>query len=244
MDYTIKEKNTLNSLLILFSLMNKLKINFFLDSGTLLKFIRNNKKLTIGSDIDIGVHEDEKNKIKSLKSFIEKKGFRFKFQNNFSIYYDFIRIDFPKNLRGKAKHIDLYIYKNINGFYVCKRPHKFYKKSLLSKFLVRGLNFLNRNKYKKIIVFKFVHYIFCNVYNFFGKSIQYKFPEHLLSSYFKVNYSINKKKIFFNIPKNYNKYLSFRYTSNWRFPDKNWKKRPQKFIAIDNLRIKDCTFQN
>ena len=73
MDYTIKEKNTLNSLLILFSLMNKLKINFFLDSGTLLKFIRNNQKLTVGSDIDIGVHEIEKNKIKSLKFFIEKK---------------------------------------------------------------------------------------------------------------------------------------------------------------------------
>ena len=55
MNYTFKEKITLNSLLILFSLMNKLGINFFLDAGSLLKFIRNNKKITIGTDIDIGI---------------------------------------------------------------------------------------------------------------------------------------------------------------------------------------------
>ena len=61
--------------------------------------------------------------------------------------------------------------------------------------MVRGLNYLNRDKYKKIIIFRFIHYIFCNAYNFFGKTIQYKFPENLLRSYFKINYFINKKKI-------------------------------------------------
>ena len=59
MNYTFKEKITLNSLLILFSLMNKLGINFFLDAGSLLKFIRNNKKITIGTDIDIGIFEKD-----------------------------------------------------------------------------------------------------------------------------------------------------------------------------------------
>ena len=62
MNYTFEEKITLNSLSILFSLMNKLGINFFLDAGSLLKFIRNNKKITIGTDIDIGILQKDKKK--------------------------------------------------------------------------------------------------------------------------------------------------------------------------------------
>ena len=54
--------------------MNKLGINFFLDAGSLLKFIRNNKKITIGTDIDIGIFEKDKKKISNLKSLLEKRG--------------------------------------------------------------------------------------------------------------------------------------------------------------------------
>ena len=243
MNYTIQEKNTLDALKVFFSLMNKLKINFFLDSGTLLKFIRNNKKITIGSDIDIGIHEIDKSKIKKLKFLIEKKGFKVKLQNNFSLYYDFIRIFFPKNIRVKSKHIDLYIYRKIGKFYILKRPHKFYKKSLLSEYLVYLINFLNKKKYKKIIFFQILHLISSLIYNFFGKTIQYRFPEDMLKNQSKIDYSLNNEIITFNIPKNFNKYLSFRYSANWRFPDKNWKNRKQKFIIIGNLWLKDCVFQ-
>ena len=91
--------------------MNKLGINFFLDAGSLLKFIRNNKKITIGTDIDIGIFEKDKKKISNLKALLEKRGFNVKLQNNFSIYYDYVRINSPKNFKGKSKHIDIYIYK-------------------------------------------------------------------------------------------------------------------------------------
>mgnify|MGYP001158094236 CR=1 FL=1 len=244
MGYSISEKFTLDSLGVLFSLLNRLNINFFLDSGTLLKFVRNNHTFIIGSDIDIGIYEKDINKIKSFKSLLEMKGFKVKFQNNFSIFYDYIRIDFPKNYRGKSKHIDLYIYRNIKNFYVCKRPHKFSKNSLISKYLVYGINFLSKKKYKKFIFLRTLRLTFLTIYNYFGKSIQFKFPEKLLKNQSKVYYKMNEKKVFFNIPKNYHYYLTYRYSSRWRIPDKNWKSRKEKFIVIDHLRIKDCTFQN
>ena len=80
--------------------MNKLGINFFLDAGSLLKFIRNNKKITIGTDIDIGIFEKDKKKISNLKALLEKRGFNVKLQNNFSIYYDYVRINLLKISRG------------------------------------------------------------------------------------------------------------------------------------------------
>ena len=146
MDYTLSEKITLNSLLILFTLMNKLGIDFFLDSGTLLKFVRNDRKLIIGSDIDIGIFEKDKKKIFNLKVLLEKRGFRISLQNNFSVFYDYIRINFPKNFKGKSKHIDVYIYRNTKKFYILKRPHKFSKNSLLSRLLVYGINFFYKKK--------------------------------------------------------------------------------------------------
>ncbi len=224
--------------------MNKLAINFFLDAGSLLKFIRNNKKITIGNDIDIGIFEKDKTKIFSLKALLEKRGFKVKLQNNFSIYYDYVRINYPKNFKGKSKHIDIYIYKNIDKFYILKRPHKFSKNSLLSKLLVYGINFFDRKKYKKFILFTFLRYSFFLIYNYFGKSEQYRFPENLLKSQIKIIYYINKKKVTFHIPKNYNKYLSYRYTSNWRFPDKNWKNREKKFLVNNILKIDNFTFQH
>ncbi len=244
MNYTFEEKITLNSLSILFSLMNKLGINFFLDAGSLLKFIRNNKKITIGTDIDIGILQKDKKKISNLKNLLEKRGFNVKLQNNFSIYYDYVRIKSLKNFKGKSKHIDIYIYKNINNLYILKRPHKFSKDSLLSKLLVYGINFLNQKKFKKFILSYFLKYVLFLIYNYFGKSEQYRFPENLLKSQIEIIYYINKQKVNFHIPKNYNKYLSYRYTSNWRFPDKNWKKRTKKFLVNDNLNIDNYTFQH
>ena len=88
MNYTFKEKITLNSLLILFSLMNKLGINFFLDAGSLLKFIRNNKKITIGTDIDIGIFEKDKKKISNLKALLEKEDLML----SYKIIFQFIMI--------------------------------------------------------------------------------------------------------------------------------------------------------
>ncbi len=224
--------------------MNKLGINFFLDAGSLLKFIRNNKKITIGTDIDIGIFEKDKKKISNLKSLLEKRGFNVKLQNNFSVFYDYVRIKSPRNFKGKSKHIDIYIYKNIDKFYILKKPHKFSKNSLFSKILVYGINFFNRKKNKKFILFYFLKYVLFLIYNYFGKSEQYRFPENLLKSQIKIIYYINKQKVIFHIPKNFNKYLSYRYTSNWRFPDKNWKNREKKFLVNDSLKIDNYTFQH
>ena len=244
MDYTLSRKITLNSLLTLFTLMNKLGIDFFLDSGTLLKFVRNNRKLTIGSDIDIGIFEKDKKKIFNLKVLLEKRGFKISLQNNFSVFYDYIRINFPKNFKGKSKHVDIYIYRNIKKFYILKRPHKFSKNSLISKLSVYGINFLNQKKYKKFIFINFLFHCLFFIYNNFGKSEQFRFPEDLLKSQLQIIYFINNQKVIFNIPKNYSRYLSYRYTSNWRFPDKNWKKRTKKFLVNDNLKIDNYTFQH
>ena len=68
--------------------MNKLGINFFLDAGSLLKFIRNNKKITIGTDIDIGIFEKDKKKISNLKALLEKEDLML----SYKIIFQFIMI--------------------------------------------------------------------------------------------------------------------------------------------------------
>ena len=209
----------------------------------MLKFVRNNRKLTIGSDIDIGIFERIR-KIFNLKVLLEKRGFKISLQNNFSVFYDYIRINFQKNFKEKYKNVDIYIYRNIKKFYILKRPHKFSKNSLISKLSVYGINFLNQKKYKKFIFINFLFHCLFFIYNNFGKSEQFRFPEDLLKSQLQIIYFINNQKVIFNIPKNYSRYLSYRYTSNWRFPDKNWKKRTKKFLVNDNLKIDNYTFQH
>ena len=243
MKYNNYEINTLNHITIIFSALNSVNLNFFLDSGTLLKFIRNNKKLVIGSDIDIGILENNNRKLMVLKSLLEVKGFKFKLQNGFSMFYDFVRINFPNNYKGKAKHVDLYIYRKEKKYFVCKRPHKFSKKSLSSMYLNYLINFLLKIEKKfSLKIIAPIRYFLCLIYNNFCKSVQFKIPLKQINRQKKIFYEINSKRIFFHIPSNYINYLTYRYGPKWRIPNKNWKKDAQKIIHEDVMKIRNFKF--
>ncbi len=97
-----------------FEYIQKEKINFWLDSGTLLKAYKSNFKLDAilnSSDLDFGFFYKDYKKIIEFCKKIEKKGFRVKLQTGYPFFEDIIKIYFPSSKKNEISHVDLYIYK-------------------------------------------------------------------------------------------------------------------------------------
>ena len=93
-------------------LMNKIclaseKFNFkyFLDFGSLLGCLRNNRKIPYDVDIDIGICIEEINNFKKAINFLCENGEKIKYSRNMFVY----QLSNINNI-----HIDFFIYKKIN----------------------------------------------------------------------------------------------------------------------------------
>ena len=246
MDYSKKQIETLEHLEKIFSILNKLKIPFFLDCGTLLKFIRHEKKLYPGHDVDLGIFKECTVDFSLLKKKLELKGYSLTYQDGFSIFYDQLRIDFQDDYEGFSKHLDIYIYEKKGNSIVRKIPHKFCKNSFFTKFLFYSINYLYKLENKSFLfkkLYNLLRYLFCKIYSNFAKSVHQSFDYECFEPQIKIDYKfIQGNSCNFNIPKNYEKYLVKRYGKNWIYPDKNWEKNFENFSFCNTLNLEKFKF--
>jgi len=245
-NYSKNQIETLKHLEKIFVILNKLNIPFFLDCGTLLKFIRNDKNIFPGNDIDLGIFKNFEIDYFQLKKKLELNGYKLAFQDGFSIFYDQVRIYFPDDYKGFSKHIDIYLYEKKKNLILRKIPHKFCKNSLVSKTLFYLINYIYKleNRYLYFVkFFKCLRYFFCKVYSVFGKSIHQKFDSDCFEPQENIKYNFSQNNsCYFNIPINYEKYLIKRYGLNWRIPDKNWEENSKNFSFCKYLNLKEFKF--
>ena len=226
MNLSYKQTNCLKYLEQIILLLNQSNIKFFLDAGTLLKFIRF-KKIFPSTDIDLGFYYEDKTKLLNFFKKLSRKGYKVELQHNFPIFEDHAKIYFPNSYRGNSKHIDFYIYKKSLKYLYLQRIHKPDKKSLISTYLFYLINKMQKKNVKiksdmiKNIIDKLV-----NLYMTKGKKDSWRFKKKFL------NYLITKKILFLNfgldvsIPMMKSAYLRGRYGASWKMPPKsNWHKK-------------------
>jgi phosphorylcholine metabolism protein LicD len=239
------------SILYIFSKLEKNNIFYWLDAGTLLKGVRDKTILT-SSDVDISIHSDQVgNVLKSLLN-LEKKGYRVQYNGGCSMLEDLITIFLPYSVNNISS-IDIYIYHKYDDRYIRRSYHKPIKSSKL-KYLfylskkvinISGFNnkqvntegFINFARYFVFLAGKGIFFL----YEKFGKTLWYVVPEQYFSDFM----PLRLHSRIFNIPKKYEEYLYFRYGSSWRTPTNRtewfpvWRK--EKNHILKSKRLSDIT---
>lgn len=193
------------------NLLSELKIEYCIDSGTLLGLVREGKLLAHDLDIDISVREDQLNRLKKLKEILKGKGYKCRVLNFFGKKYKF---KFWRT--GEKRVIDINIFRETpdNKFFICPQPFPIEKEE----------NFLFRNFRKGVrVCFGLMKNIGSEFdLNNFPWSMgtyhrTWAIPKEYFDSFEHLENSIY-------MPNKSTEYLEFRY-GNWRVPNSNWNFR-------------------
>ena len=182
------------------------KINYWIDSGTLLGIIREGDVLKNDKDIDISLHIDQIDKLNNILSNIRKLGYRIRYElyNGIPYKYKF----YPKTNIGELR-VDINIYNQKNESYLwCPVNYFFKPNNVLFKHFQKIIKFLWRKVFTKIEINKFPYNKSKKTYTWI---IPYKYYNGITYS---DRYSC---KMFAE----YKDYLKYRY-GNWEIPSKEW----------------------
>jgi phosphorylcholine metabolism protein LicD len=214
----------ISSISHIFDLLNKNKIMYWLDAGTLLKGVRDADFLN-SSDIDIAIKWEDHKKIINLTRELEGNGYKVVTQNSLPFIEDLYTIILPKSFK-RISSIDIYIYHKLGDEWVRRSIHKpdfnhygkylyFLAKRLMVREKYRGgfSRILYLVPYKlRIICGRFVF----ATYEKYGKTSWNVVPE----IYFAEFTSINIYDQYFMVPRLYEDYLQYRYGRGWLTPIK------------------------
>jgi len=196
---------------MIISLLNELKIEYCIDSGTLLGIIREQKLLSHDLDIDISIHESQQIKLRELMYQLKKNGYKCRILSFYGKKYKY-----KFWLSTEKRVIDINIFRETpdKKSYVCPQPFP----------ITKDENFLLKN-FRKLIrvsfgVMKSIGSEF-DLNNFPWRIGTYHrtwaIPKEYFSSFELLNNDIS-------IPNAATKYLEFRY-GNWKVPNSNWNFR-------------------
>ena len=216
------EKEAIHSLNIIKKVLEKHKIIFWLDYGTLLGAYRDKKLIKWDSDIDLATWITNKNSVE--KTFKELSNDFDIFQNKYMIGFRrkniMISLDFydkkghmaVRKSRFSNNFIDKIVSYLIwiNSAWDCKIENT--QVSRITKFACEITIKLKKDRKKVIIkILKKIHVFFSNGF-IIGVPIDYFYNLKQIRFY----------KMDFNVPVNTDEYLMYRYGCNWKTPKKDY----------------------
>ncbi len=190
-------------------LLNKKKIKYIMDGGSLLGILREGKLFKRDEDIDISVSEVDKEKLKLILPEIEKAGY--KVEEGYYKKLLFSYTLFPPT-NSKGREIDIKIFRKYMDYAWCPERYAknsdkkgliyYWSKSLRLPFLLL-IKIIPNKSLKSLIDRVF--------FKFDTWRIPLKYME-------KTKFLENTK---IPIPLNWEQYLRFRF-GNWKIPNTNW----------------------
>jgi len=219
----IDEKEWIESLCEVKTILDRGSIKYWLDQGTLLGVVRDGKFISWDTDIDIGIFYSEARKIIKLVSKLEKKGFKVIIRDHYiHLYKNSVILDlcFYRFKKNKAWILHRVVF--IKGFFgkllkhiYLKTDRLLYKNLYTEKDISTKFIFFITPSFALPAIRKFIFKIlklFRTKYYFFS------FPGYYVKNFKKINfYNMN-----FNIPFYYEDYLELFYGKNWQIPDSRW----------------------
>lgn len=207
------------------AVLNKYGINYWIDHGTLLGFVREKNTISWDNDVDLSIKRSDLKKINlclielSKKYFIKKK-INNKKVVNFSFY--------PKNRKGLKFDFKIYDkYKNVFVYSSYTQKLDFRKqipRSKKFKIIIHNIFYtLNPLNFFHVVLRLFLDSKWCpkvvNLEKFpwnssFKKTHVWRVPQKYLEKFEFIDG--------IRVPKNPEKYLEYRYGKNWRIPDRDW----------------------
>jgi hypothetical protein len=222
----IEEKKAIETLRKIKKILDKHKINYWLDEGTLLGAVREKKLIEWDHDIDLAIWYEDLTKITSVMGELEKVGVEFCFfegkkhikliekgyEIDINLYHlkdgQATRMWYAPNKQGRI--LDYLMW----TMYL-KNPEnrKFSVPFFITKILVKVSNAIPERVNKKIlkILFKMYEKNGCKI-------LQVAMPSH----FFKNLSTLEFYKMEFKVPKETEKYLEYRYGKDWRIPKRNY----------------------
>ncbi len=213
-----KEQNWKRHLEEISSILKKNKVDFFLDTGTLLGAIREQRFIPWDNDIDLGILYNDGINIEKILEDCYTKGYNVNYFHN-AIYI----------FKGKDIHIGITLYKK-EGFYfkselikaVCFNKIQYFllqvKRKKIIKCLGYGINYFIKNKIlKNQFLLQLIPF---NLLNIKVTEIikEVSIPQELFSSFIDIEFYGEK----YNVPKKNILYLKHRYGENWKTPVENY----------------------
>ena len=234
----IKEENFLSIFKDVNASLKIYKINAWMDAGLLLKYSRG-QNLYPSTDIDFGVKSEDINKIFLFSKHMKEKGYLVTTLGNTSVIFDGITIA-KKITKDHYITVDIYVYYSLKNYFCRPNIHKPLKQSYLSITLFRIFNkfsiMLNSNSSKKLNV---IHKIISCLFFYYSKlyfkiaiTSQFAIPINFFKDfkYIKIHNEI------ILIPKRNIEYIEWRYGSNWKIPNKNWRLTDGNMVFLNNLK--------
>ncbi len=194
------------------NIMNKSNIRYWLDSGTLLGMVRDDKIIENDNDIDLSIWDTDTNLALSIISEIRKENYRIRM-----LYYEgnIFKMKCIPNDKSK-KLIDINIFRRSNnGFAWCPQSVDIAIEPIFYRLFSSVLIFFWQNIAKKVNIDKSPWNRITNHYTWW-----------IPITNFEEITKLKKSNLF--VPVNYLAYLNFRY-GNWQIPNPNWD-----FITDDN----------
>jgi lipopolysaccharide cholinephosphotransferase len=230
--FTEQEKNLIDLLKTAKEILDRHNIEFWLEGGTLLGAIRDEKFIPWENDIDLGMWA---NNISNKKRILLSKDF---YNRGFKvlIYKEYINIKKTVNF---WLDFDFYQFKDGYAIYPA-----FYPKNLLSKYLfilssillspshpydIDKLQSLIKRLIMKaaisvsLIIPSFLRKRIASILLILYKKVGVRYvPRIAPSKYFKNLSKIEFYGMEFKAPSHTEEYLAYKYGKDWRIPRKNW----------------------
>lgn len=226
------------------SILDQKNIKYWLDSGTLLGAIRDNHLIPWDNDIDIGVWHSDLPKVYDAIKGIQRPDFEISYKYGPMSELGEIHLNDIGPLReiivkknGIEVSIDSYALLNKEA----TRTFLNRKISIFKKYIKKIINLLSESNYRsKDKLSSLGVKLISKLFNIFSEKIKnalqkllwrivQKIPDKItyipasIPAYFFEKFlKIKFYEIEFNVPKNFEEYLSFRYGEDWRIPKTGW----------------------
>ena len=106
----------------IFDVLERHKVFFWLDAGTLLKGIRDKSILT-SSDIDVSVTNDQTNNLLTALDELADLGYHYNFNAGYPMLEDMVTIYLPEKI-NRIEHLDIYIFHRSDEIFFRRCFHK------------------------------------------------------------------------------------------------------------------------
>jgi phosphorylcholine metabolism protein LicD len=177
------------------NLLEEMKINYWVDSGTLLGIIRENHLLSHDRDIDFGVIFENEKQINRLIKIFKNEGY---FAQIHVYKHQPFKYKFKR--KGSKYSIDINHFNEISGYLIA--PQRIKLKTMIP--FQKVLNFYMKCYFK--------------LFQIYSNSF-YHYPKKI----FKISSTkkIELNDLEFKIPNQFEKYLEYRY-GNWKVKNEKW----------------------